>query len=819
VINKFSIRTRLAAIVLLGMVIMAGALTALMLSNANDLFLSQGRAELQRENQQIAAEIDALADKAASSLLLARQDPAFNRLYAATEVGDDEGRQAALQDIDSEMLYLQKVFAIDEICVIGTNGAEDARCVKGVMAADDDLSPDESDNPFFKPTMDTPTGQVYRSEQPYFSPDIHDWVLGHATPIDLPDGRRVGLLHFEIPLEWFAQKVEAASPTGSYSFLMTKDGLLLDHPSLVDPRRVDHPRQHEDGEQAEEDEQVFPAAANFGSTSFQQLVQTMLHNGDHTGTATFQDSSDSYEVVYQPVFGGNWLLATVLPHSAIYAPGTALLRQTIMVAVPLLILFVVLMTLFAARMIAPLRRLTRALRGLSEGDLEQDVAVSTGTDEIAQITQAFHALVSYQQRMAASARAIAAGDLTEDIRPHSERDILGVAYRGMLDGLRQLVGQVRTAAVDVADRSAELGRSSAHTGEVAQRVSQAIQDVAAGAQRTSTNAQETNTAVGQLSQAIEGVALGATDQAQQVQAASDTAEQMAGGVDRVAQNAHSVAAASQQTRSAAEQGVSAVRETVAGMAQIRSVVTDVATKVQGLGKLGEQIGQVVETIDDIAEQTNLLALNAAIEAARAGVHGQGFAVVADEVRKLAERSQRETRVIAQLIQQVQGATLDAVSATESGIDQVADGTARAEQAGRALEDILVAAEHAANQVTEIAASAQEMAAGARAVTEAVVSISAVVEENTASTEEMAAQSEQVSAAIRAIADVAEQQSVATDQMSMSALEMSAQVKDMSTRTEELVDISERLRTLVARFSLEHDNSAEAEAPAPLRRAA
>jgi methyl-accepting chemotaxis protein len=814
--NKFSIGNKLAAIVLLGMVIMASALTALMLSNANDLFVSQGRAELQRQNQEIAGEIDALADKAASSLLLARQDPAFNKLYEATDAGDEEARAAALQDIDNEMLYLQKVFAIDEICVIGTNGAEDARCVKGVMAADDDLSSDESDNPFFKPTMETRPGQVYRSEQPYFSPDIHDWVLGHATPIDLPDGRRVGLLHFEIPLEWFAQKVEAASPIGGYSFLMTRDGLLLDHPALTDPRRVDHPRPHEDGEQAEEDEQVFPAASTFGSTSFQQLVQTMLHDADQTGTTTFQDSSDSYEVVYQPVFGGNWMLATVLPHSAIYAPVTALMRQTIMVAVPLLILGVILMTLFAGRMVAPLRNLTRALRGLAEGDLEQEVAVNKGTDEIAQMTQAFHSLVAYQQRMAASARAIAAGDLTEDVRPCSERDVLGVAYRGMVEGLRQLVGQVRTAAMDVAERSADLGSSSAHTGTMAQRVSDAIQNVASGAQRTSSNVQETNAAVGQLSQAIESVALGATHQAQQAQAASDTAQQMASGVDRVAANAHSVAAASQETRSAAEVGVSSVRETVASMAQIRADVMDLATKVQGLGKLGQQIGQVVETINDIAEQTNLLALNAAIEAARAGVHGQGFAVVADEVRKLAERSQRETRIIAQLIQQVQGATQEAVNATDSGMNQVTDGTARAEQAGRALEDILAAAERAANQVTEIAASAQEMAAGARAVTEAVVSISAVVEENTASTEEMAAQSEQVSAAIQTIAHVAEEQSAATDEMSASASEMSDQVKDMTARTEELVAISDRLRTLVARFSLE---SVEAETKAPLRLAA
>jgi len=240
-----------------------------------------------------------------------------------------------------------------------------------------------------------------------------------------------------------------------------------------------------------------------------------------------------------------------------------------------------------------------------------------------------------------------------------------------------------------------------------------------------------------------------------------------------------------------------------------------ATAAAAIARANPTIGAVVETIDDIAEQTNLLALNAAIEAARAGEHGKGFAVVADEVRKLAERSGRETKQIAELIAQVQTGTQEAVAAMDSGAATVELGSQKADQAGRALQEILEAVQATVRQVGEIASSSQQMASGARSVTDAMHSISAVVEQSTAATEEMSAQAGQVTMSIQSIAAVSEQQSAATEEVSASTEEMSAQVEQMAAQAEELAGTADQLKVLVSRFKLD-DGSPRARTPEPLK---
>jgi hypothetical protein len=115
--------------------------------------------------------------------------------------------------------------------------------------------------------------------------------------------------------------------------------------------------------------------------------------------------------------------------------------------------------------------------------------------------------------------------------------------------------------------------------------------------------------------------------------------------------------------------VTAAERTGDAMSFLRSQIDGVARQAGSLGGRAQQIGEILELINEIAAQTSLLALNAAIEAARAGEAGRGFAVVAGEVRRLAERSVASTGSIREIIASVQDETSATIVATEQGIHQ------------------------------------------------------------------------------------------------------------------------------------------------------
>jgi methyl-accepting chemotaxis protein len=233
----------------------------------------------------------------------------------------------------------------------------------------------------------------------------------------------------------------------------------------------------------------------------------------------------------------------------------------------------------------------------------------------------------------------------------------------------------------------------------------------------------------QIAASSEQMSAGITRQQQQASQVSAAVEEMSATVTEVAKKSGEAANAASGSQKDANSGGEVVRQTVTEIKAIAQDVSSSAEAVAGLGKKGEQIGAIIEVINDIADQTNLLALNAAIEAARAGEHGRGFAVVADEVRKLAERTQQATEEVSKSIREIQDETKSAVVRIEAGSKRVNHGVELAGNAGQSLERIVASSQTLGSMVESIAAAAEEQSAASEQIARSIEQINAVTRES------------------------------------------------------------------------------------------
>jgi methyl-accepting chemotaxis protein len=375
------------------------------------------------------------------------------------------------------------------------------------------------------------------------------------------------------------------------------------------------------------------------------------------------------------------------------------------------------------------------------------------------------------------------------------------SYETARAGLTSTVTEVKFAADSVARTSGEVSGAATQSGNASSQIAATINQVASGAAEQAKASSDTSNAVLELDAIIAQVGAGAAEITAKVQAASIALDDMASAIKSASSASSDVSAVAASAAEATDHGQKAVRQTVGEMGRIKKTVEMASTKVTELGAKSDQIGAIVETIDDIAEQTNLLALNAAIEAARAGEQGKGFAVVADEVRKLAERSSRATKEIAALIGEVQHGTAEAVQAMQVGAREVEQGADLADQSSAALDEIKASA--AARQVIladmlgaidEI----QRMSAQAVAASQAIAGIAG---ETNQAASRMRQGADTVARSVESIAAVSEENSAAAEEVSAATEEMSAQAEEVVASAASLAQMAAGLEALVARFRL------------------
>jgi methyl-accepting chemotaxis protein len=356
-----------------------------------------------------------------------------------------------------------------------------------------------------------------------------------------------------------------------------------------------------------------------------------------------------------------------------------------------------------------------------------------------------------------------------------------------------------TASTALNKTTGEVSSAAGDVNKAAQEIAKAVNEIAVGASRQTESMGVTAEQMKQLGVAIGEVSQAASRTASTAAEGASVTTAVSAGVASVSTEAGLIDELATRAKDEATAGQDKVVRTVKALETIREAVNLAARQVEELGKRGEEIGGIIETIDDVASQTNLLALNAAIEAARAGEQGRGFAVVADNVRTLAERAAESSKEIAKLISSVQKGTEQTVQAMKAGVEDVERGISVASEAGEALDAIVTRSDELTKGIRRINDSARDMTEKATQLQNSMDELGGVSQQLKAASDSMTENREKVDQSVSEATAQAEQAAAASEQVSAGVEEVTAQIAEVSERTGQLdtqVEMLDKIALLV-----------------------
>jgi phosphate/phosphite/phosphonate ABC transporter binding protein len=438
--------------------------------------------------------------------------------------------------------------------------------------------------------------------------------------------------------------------------------------------------------------------------------------------------------------------------------------------------------------ITPIQSVEKAAKSLAEGNLSFRIDVKTN-DEIGRMGNAINESVAslgaiFRRVKDGSQRVASVVDKVEaEFRNVSESTKL---ESESIANIATSLEQMNSAAAEISDNVEQLASSTEEKAASMHEIVSSIGQVANGARELSHVVDSTSVSIEELSMTIKEVAGKAEELAAGSEETLAATEQISSSIKEVEQNAKESALLSEKVKTdASTLGLASVEKTIEGIQNIKLSFEKTADFIHKLGGRSNEIGKILNVIDEITDQTTLLALNAAILAAQAGEHGKGFSVVADEIKDLADRTAFSTHEIAELIQAVQQEVKGSILAMNEGLQSVETGLKVARDAGDTLAKIVDSSRQSAEMAFSIERSTTEQARTTRLVSESMEKVKNMVAQVAKATLEQSKGALLITKATEKMRDVATHVSTATSEQLTTTRQISEAMELVSEKSQQI----------------------------------
>ncbi len=437
--------------------------------------------------------------------------------------------------------------------------------------------------------------------------------------------------------------------------------------------------------------------------------------------------------------------------------------------------------LFVQRIIGQIPDIAEKASLISEGDLTQTVSAKS-KDEIGMLANSFNTMSSNLRDILKRIQN-ASSDTTDIVKRISDNagkllETSGFQQRSVEENSSSMM-ELNTSIKEIATNTETLHSSAVESSSSVLELSSSIEEVLENVEMLSSSIEETTSSIEEMSASIKQVADNVDQLLKITDETAASVVEMDASTKQIETNANETASIANQVMSDAKNGVEAVNITIDGMQKIKEASNHVEDTINNLTQKIDDIGKILNVIDEVTDQTNLLALNAAIIASQSGEYGKSFAVVADEIKELAERTASSTKEITNIIRAVQAESMQARESVILGSETVEKGSELANKAGAVLMKISESSAKSSLMSSEIAKATQEQAKASKEVTEAITNITTMMVEIAKATQEQARGSEQITSAAERMRGVSEQVKKSMEEQAKSSKFISQAIENIT----------------------------------------